>query len=213
MLPTLQRLLCVIFLSAAAAARPFDAGPMLLEPGPTGMTVVVYHATPVAPTLTYHPADRPDEKSTSARGERGTRHAFVLTGLAPDTRYQYRVTAGEWNSGPCTFHTPPADPEKYLMLAAGDLRTQPDRFREVAEAMRKHEPRALCWITTGDFPADGRDYRMWLRHFFIPGRELLSTIPIWPCIGNARAHAHQRRRTRSRQPLLRVVSLRRRPPH
>lgn len=188
----LARLLCAVaaLFSLSAAARPFDCGPMLLLPAPDSLSVVVHHATPVAATLLYHPEGRDAERSLIRHARASDHHLFNLSGLEPGTRYLYRITAGEVDSGTRAFRTLEADPRRYTLLAAGDLRTQPRQFRRVAEAMRRNEPHAAAWITTGDFPADGRNYCMWINEFFSPGRELLAGLPVWPCIGN-----HERTRT------------------
>ncbi len=178
------RTLLLLWVGLSAAARPFDCGPMLLEPAPDGMTVVVHDGAAPAPTLVFYPQDHPDRRGSVRHGEPSKHHFFVLTGLSPDTHYVYRVQAGDVDSGTRSFRTLPQDPERFRFLAFGDLRSQPQQFHMLSEAIVGHETDALFCVTTGDYPADGRKYQLWMDQFFTPGRDMLAFLPHWPCIGN-----------------------------
>ena len=183
-------------LACAASAATFDCGPMLLEPTPESISIMVHHESPVSATLSWR-LEGESTRHTLVRSA-SMHHLFALSDLQPDEMYAYRITGdGKLDTGDRRFHTPPQDASRYTLVAFGDLRSQPRQWRRVAEAVRTREPDALAIITTGDFPSDGQDYTQWVQQFFEPGRALLATIPLIPCIGN---HERTERRGGGRDP-------------
>ncbi len=168
--------------ASAEAAESFDCGPFLLQPGPTTMTIVIDHGSPVAVRLRWREeagGGKHSERQVAAR-----HHMFTLTDLRPDSDYRYRIDGDGFDSGERTFHTLPVAPREYRFLAVGDVRTHPDDWRRVAQRMHENEPEALFVVGTGDYPSDGRQYDQWITQFFDPGRDMLARLPIWPAIGN-----------------------------
>jgi len=166
------------------AAESYSCGPFLLDPGPDRMTVVIDHEKPVTATLTLSGADGGGKKVIE-HGEPARHHLFVLEGLEPGAEYRYEVKTGrKHGSGRRSFRTLPEDPEQYRLIALGDVRSQPHIWHKVAQRIFEEEQEALFIIGTGDYPADGRQYGQWIDQFFVPARDLLARMPIWPSIGN-----------------------------
>jgi hypothetical protein len=181
-----------------ASGAPYSCGPILLQPGPHRMVVVIDHEAPLDATLWYQPAgEKPGAgidraTATEIRQESPQRHhIFELTGLAAGTTYAYEISSRNGvTSGVHTFGTLPERPDRYRLVVMGDVRSQPEVWRRMASRILTHERSALFMIGTGDYPADGRDYSQWVEQFFAPGRELLAEMPLWPAIGN-----HERTRS------------------
>ncbi len=78
----------------------------------------------------------------------------ILTGLKPNTRYEYGV-AGQ-DAGKGSFKTAPSnsDPAPYQFVVYGDTRTRHDVHRNVMEAIAKLETPDFV-LHTGDLVADG----------------------------------------------------------
>lgn len=149
--------------------------------GPRG-TVVRLWALPAAAGT-----DDDDHRHRSGAGSDGS------VDLAEGVRY--RITSDGFDSGEHTFRTLPEAPSSYRFLALGDVRSNPQDWRAVADRVQQHEQDALFIVGTGDYPADGRQYDQWIEQFFDPARDLLARLPFWPAIGN-----HERTRQYVSQP-------------
>ena len=180
--PFLLLLLAQSAQSDEAEVSPLSCGPFLLQPGTHGMTIVVDHATPVATRLCYW-TEGGDELAIEHE-EPARHHVFTLEGLAANTAYSYEITGSDLSTGTHSFRTLPERPERYRVLAVGDVRTYPEAWARVSGRMFEDEPDALFAIGTGDYPADGRNYNLWIEQFFAPARPLLGHLPLWPAIGN-----------------------------
>jgi len=175
----------IAWMSSGLLAEPYSCGPFLLQPGTDQMTVVIDHVDPVSATLTYTRSDGTGKQQTVGHGEAVRHHIFPLTGLSPDTEYDYRITTGDVrDSGRRLFRTLPEKPDSFRIIAVGDTRSHPEDWRRVAERIYEEEQEALFIIGTGDYPSDGSKYGQWVEQFFVPGRDLLSRVPLWPSIGN-----------------------------
>lgn len=177
-------LLSLILAGVLHAAEPYSCGPFLLQPDTDRMTVVIDHEKPVTASLTYSRADGKGKKLIEH--EKPMRHhLFVLEGLEPDSEYRYEIKTGRKHaSGRRAFRTLPERPDEYRLIALGDVRSQPHIWHRVSQRIFENEKKALFIIGSGDYPADGRQYKQWIGQFFAPGRDLLGSMPIWPSIGN-----------------------------
>ncbi len=172
--------------AAQEAPQPYACGPFLLQPGTDVMTLVVDHVRPVAATLEWGAPGVPPQRVEHSGPER--HHIFELTGLAPNSAYNYRITTGDQlDSGPREFRTLPVAPDTYRLIAVGDVRSQPAVWGRVSRRIVEHESDALFMIGTGDYPSNGSKYPLWILQFFRPARDLLARIPLWPAIGNHEA--------------------------
>jgi 3',5'-cyclic AMP phosphodiesterase CpdA len=180
----LSALLFSLALADGLRAEPYACGPFLLQPSSEQMTVVIDHDKPVIAKLRYGRADG-DFTEAIEHASPARHHIFVLEGLEAGVEYRYEIRSGkEHNSEVRTFRTLPKAPDNYRLIALGDVRTQPQIWHRVSEAIYQREKEALFIIGTGDYPADGQQYQQWIDQFFAPGRNLLGHLPIWPAIGN-----------------------------
>ncbi|NKB66091.1 MAG: hypothetical protein GKR89_03435 [Candidatus Latescibacteria bacterium] len=178
-------LLALLAASPLMAAQPYSCGPFLLQPGPTQMTVVIDHETPVDATLTLRRADKSDKEQKLRHPEAQRHHIFPLEGLHPDTQYSYQIKSSRGlASATHYFRTLPEAPTRYRLIGLGDVRSRPEIWHQVSERIFADEQDALFIIGTGDYPADGSKYQQWIDQFFQPARNLLGRMPIWPAIGN-----------------------------
>ena len=162
----------------------YSCGPFLLQPGPRTMSIVVDHEFPLVCELHLRVQGRGNPKIIQHKAAK-RHHIFRLEKLEPDTLYHYELRTGkDVSSGKRSFRTLPLAPQRYKIVAMGDSRSQPEVWRKVAERIAALEKDALFLIGTGDYPNDGRRYQEWVQQFFIPGRALLASKPIWPTIGN-----------------------------
>ena len=117
-------------------------------------------------------------------------HKVKLSGLQPDTVYEYKLVAiaGEQTAtaGPYRLRTPPEQLAQWSFCAYGDTRTQADAHRRVTLAMKACLPRLI--LHTGDLVADGREMSDW--HSFFPIIRLFApSTPFYPCLGNHEQNA------------------------
>jgi 3',5'-cyclic AMP phosphodiesterase CpdA len=111
----------------------------------------------------------------------------TLTGLKPNTHYEYAVAGQE--SGKGSFKTAPAnnDPVPYQFLVYGDTRTRHDVHRRVMAAIGKLAAPDFV-LHTGDLVADGYDSSLWPVFFDIE-RDVLRHTAFFPSLGNHERNA------------------------
>jgi len=170
-------------MTSTLLAAPYSAGPLLLQPGSDRMTIVIDNASPVTATLSYRNLVS-DKTSSVKHNEPDQHHIFSLKGLEPGTAYQYEIKSGSFDSGMHQFRTLPLAPERYRILAVGDVRTQIEPWAQLSKQMFSDEQKALFILATGDYASDGRIYDQWVNQFFVPARAMLARFPIWPSIGS-----------------------------
>jgi len=113
---------------------------------------------------------------------------IVIKNLRPDTRYNYRLwvnnsrgmTGGEATA---SFETFPNKPERISFAIYGDTRSNPDRHRQVIDAIAR-EKNIRFVVHTGDLVGDGRKIDLWPVGFFAPTARLISSVPFFPVWGN-----------------------------
>ncbi len=157
-----------------------------------------------APYLQMLGADRVTIRWQSEEAERGvlhfgelsleeqeatTRHAVTLTGLEPNTRYQYRI--GEYQGHFTT--APPRGADVSLRLwIQGDpgyatqaaLKTRDAALAWMEKKRRPDRPLFDLWLTTGDNAYRSGTNAQFEKHLFAPYRELLANNAYWPTYGN-----------------------------
>ncbi|MCX7681143.1 MAG: metallophosphoesterase family protein [Anaerolineae bacterium] len=112
-----------------------------------------------------------------------TRHVLTLTGLAPYTRYHYRIESEGFSLGEeRMFHTA-AGPEQtaFRFVVFGDTRTQHDMHRRVVQGIVAQKPDFV--LHTGDLVEYGAEKGQWDIFFEIEG-ELMEQAPLFPVLGN-----------------------------
>lgn len=120
-------------------------------------------------------------------GEIGATHEVELTGLQPDTVYQYQVGAeGAW-SDIGTFRTgPDSDCESFKFAALGDNRPDADwlpqlKWNPILEETVASGPRFI--LHSGDIVKDGESLTQW-RDFLANSAPYMASVPLMPTIGN-----------------------------
>jgi hypothetical protein len=165
-------LLLIISLATAAAAQKIAGGPYVV--GVTSRTATVVWLVQSDEVTLRAPGAEP-RTSPSLRVEKTT-----LTGLKPNTRYEYDVSGQDAGKG--SFKTPPSGAGAYDFVVYGDTRTRPDVHRNVMNAMVKHGIPDFV-LHTGDLVADGNDSSLWPVFFDIE-KELLRQTSFFPSLGN-----------------------------
>ncbi len=171
----MKKLLCLVLGGAAtlAAADKIAGGPLVPQVTSNSATVVWIVQSDEA---TVQPAGgAAARKSPSLRVEKTT-----LTGLEPNTRYEYQV-AGQ-DAGKGSFKTPPTKAEPYNFVVYGDNRTRHDVHRRVMDTLVKHGIPDFV-LQTGDLVANGNDSSLWPIFFDIE-KELLRQTAFFPALGN-----------------------------
>lgn len=113
-------------------------------------------------------------------------HAVRLTGLAPDTTYEYQVDMaddGVWRPAEApTFQTAPGGQAAYRVVVYGDSRSVPEAHQQVVEAIDASDPDLILHV--GDLVYHGRTYDEWGPQFFSPAADVLAETPIVVAWGN-----------------------------
>lgn len=106
----------------------------------------------------------------------------TLTGLQPNTRYDYNIASGG-DEGKGWFKTAPSSSEvSYRFVVYGDNRTRPDVHTKVIGELLKHGTPDFV-VQTGDMVADGNDNSLWPEFFNIE-KDLLRQTAFFPALGN-----------------------------
>lgn len=118
-------------------------------------------------------------------------HRVNLTGLKPDSSYEYRVHFNDsldlWTDY-YTFHTAPDAGTPFRIAVYGDTRLDfsnsidAAKHSEVVKQMISHNPETV--IHVGDFALDGKCYDEWFPQFFSPIEPFIHYISFFTAIGN-----------------------------
>ncbi len=129
---------------------------------------------------------KPGQRNRKAEATESKRIQQVrLTGLEPETVYEYRVVVDDAKAGPYTFRTAVRRDTPFRFAAYGDNRTFPETHAKVVAGMAKHKPDFV--INTGDLVTHGDKYHHWGREYFAPLAPLHRSVPVFPCLGNHEA--------------------------
>jgi hypothetical protein len=167
-----------LFLLVLAGAATLVAGQKIVG-GPVAVNVTSNSATVVwvveSDQTTLRPAGAEARTAPSLHVEKTT-----LTGLQPNTKYEYDVGGQDGRKG--SFKTPPTGAAPFQFVVFGDTRSRHDVHRRVIEAMLKHGVPDLA-LNTGDLVANGNDSAMWPVFFDIE-KDLLRQTAYFPALGN-----------------------------
>jgi hypothetical protein len=168
----MKRLFLALLATAAlAAAQKIAGGPLTVNVTPRTATVVWVVQTDQA---VLQPVGGAPKSSPSLQVEK-----TLLTGLQPNTRYEYSVAGGAAKG---SFKTPPAGPGAYRFVVYGDTRTRHDVHRRVVEALLRNGTPDFV-LHTGDLVENGNDSSMWPVFFDIE-KDLLRQTAFFPSLGN-----------------------------
>jgi hypothetical protein len=112
----------------------------------------------------------------------------TLTGLQPNTKYDFDIASGA-EDGKGSFKTPPFGPTgSFRFVVYGDNRSRPEVHRKVMAELLKHGIPDFV-MQTGDMVANGEDNSQWAEFFDIE-RDLLTHAAFFPTLGNHEKNTH-----------------------
>jgi predicted phosphodiesterase len=111
-----------------------------------------------------------------------TLHRVALSGLDADAAYVYQASSGGAVSTPGSFTTAPSAGQPFRFAVYGDSRSDPATHAQVVRNIADSGPTLV--FHTGDLVGNGTDYSLWQTEFFAPARELLTSTPVVPVLGN-----------------------------
>jgi predicted phosphodiesterase len=124
--------------------------------------------------------ETPELEHERGDGRTGKRHAVMLSGLRPGSRYYYRVAGAQKTA---SFRTAPEEPDSgFTFAVVGDSGTGSKAQRAVADLLERMQPDLI--LHTGDvvYPkGDDADYDP---KFFAPYRRIVESVPVFPSLGN-----------------------------
>lgn len=194
--------IAALLLAAPASAQELHVGPYVQDARPGSAWILWETTSGDESVVEWGPTDALGESATgAAQASEGTAriHEVELSGLAPATRYHYRVRTGALASEVFHFTTPPArgSEASFRIVAVSDMQrdaAHPDVYRDVihrgilAIAGRDFAPlpdEAIAFVLVpGDLVDDGRLYPSWRDEFFDPGADLMAYVPFYPVLGN-----------------------------
>jgi hypothetical protein len=112
-----------------------------------------------------------------------TRHVLTLSGLSPDTAYQYAVAAGtasQSGSFTTSFDAAPAAPKAFSFAVVGDARAHAE-WATVARSVLAKKPRFM--IQTGDNNDANGSATNWADYYNV-ARDLFASVPVFAAEGN-----------------------------
>jgi hypothetical protein len=139
------------------------------------------------------------------------RNWLEVTGLQPDTRYEYEVDLDGGRIGGGTLRTWPERSDRLVFFVIGDYGTGSSRQYRVADAMwREFEKRSAgdnpvrFVVTVGDniysdvnlvyvSRNSGDQDSHWESKFFRPYQKLIAQVPFYPTLGNHDGNASESR--------------------
>ncbi|MBY0229723.1 MAG: metallophosphoesterase family protein, partial [Gemmataceae bacterium] len=168
----------------------FVVFPYLQFATPTSIVVMWETASPGTSVVRYGLAS-PAKAAEGAKD--ATMHEVALAGLEPGKPHVYQVETvtkeGKVRSPLLTFQTAVGPEEAWSFVLFGDTQRNPKVTHQVAKLAWDRRPNFVVHL--GDVVDAGADKRQWTGDLFGPARELLSRVPMYPCIGNhERNHAN-----------------------
>jgi hypothetical protein len=169
----------VCLVSAAAYGAEITIGPVLELPGKDTMTVV--WETDVKSTGSVICRDRSGAEIKAGSSGPDTYHAVTLSGLSPDTAYDYRVMVDGSAAHAASFTTLP-ERGPYRVIFMGDMRHNDGSTAELFSLMETLHPRFI--VLLGDFVGKADREEDWKKEIFDPGKTLFDHIPVFGVPGN-----------------------------
>jgi hypothetical protein len=143
--------------------------------------VVMWESLEAGPSrVEWGAGDEPDQAVESETPV--TIHEILVEGLAPDTRYAYRVVTGGLTSAKHHFRTAPLPGAPVRLTMWADTQAGPLVTSQVVQAMSTFAPHLT--LHAGDEINDGKLHELWQTGFFEPLRPLGHEVPFFVAIGN-----------------------------
>jgi hypothetical protein len=178
----------LVVLLPTALAHAFHHGPYLGNPTQDAMTVSWVTNEPSTSIVHYAPASDPASVSRVRRSSLVYVHHVRLTGLQPNTAYQYQVESRDlfgrrqFSSPMSTFRTAVSPGETFRFVLKAETHNPGFRGQEAfTPAILTFNPNVI--IDPGDHVDDGGDPDQWLEHYR-DGDQFLIHIPVIHAWGN-----------------------------
>lgn len=125
-------------------------------------------------------------------GGLGSLHSVTLTGLQPNTQYQYQVESGKQQSERYTFTTAPREGTAFSFLVFGDSQSYDYKVwgKTLQQAYAAH-PYAAFMVNVGDLVDVGQSETEW-QGWFEGAKGVLEQLPLVPVVGNHETYTSQR---------------------
>ena len=174
---------------AASPAPEFVVAPYLQYATPTSITVCWETTFPGQSEVRYGISTL---TQTVRANKEDTFHEIQLTGLEPARAYVYQVKTegplGKIESPLLTFQTAVGPEDAFSFVLIGDTQKNPKVTQKIATLAWQRRPNFVVHL--GDVVDNGPDKREWVNELLGPCKELISRVPLYPCIGNhERNHA------------------------
>ena len=141
--------------------------------------IIVWQIKDCSTSLLDFKAKDTDSKIISAQISNSI-FRVVLTNLIPNTEYSFRIAGSKNNYR--TFRTFSPERKNYSFAVLGDNRTQPDKFKKIADTVSKHN--VDFFLHTGDILTQGINLKEWYDEWFVPGYSMLQKAPVFIAWGN-----------------------------
>ena len=113
----------------------------------------------------------------------GKRHAVTLSALSPGSTYHYRVREDGGTSVTASFRTAPTgDDSRFTFAVIGDSGHGGKNQLAIAGLLERLEPDLI--LHTGDVIYPSGEDRHYDPRFFMPYREIIKGVPVFPVLGN-----------------------------
>jgi hypothetical protein len=189
--------LILVGLGAAVPAHAVDVmnkTPYLIYPGTVGQMEILWRLSATATSTIAWGTDTSCATDSSTSVEYGTdhQHAYTISGLAPATKYYYRVTTNDVPYSGSFLSAPTAGATQLKFLAYGDTRSSPAQHDLVAGAMRSAINADSAYQTftlfMGDYVYEGCTDAYWQFEWFSLSRAniraLTANLAYAGCMGN-----------------------------
>lgn len=175
----------------SAEKLEFLVAPLLQFGTLDSMTIVCETSRPATMEVQYALTQPLDQAART--NEPRLIHELTLSGLAPHTRYFYRVvcrgeSGEELTSKIYSFQTAPPADRPFAFAIIGDTQRNPEVTRKCAAGAFALRPNFL--LHCGDVVDDGFAKNQWLKDLFEPCAPLLAHVPVFPVIGNHEKDSH-----------------------
>jgi len=185
--PTIIFVHCMIFIPFLHAGIIIK-GPYLQNVTQNEITIMWESSGPSIGELVY---GKPGNLNmTLKEKQENTFHEITLTGLSPETTYQYKIISDVWLDNEQRLFSlktavPPNRP--FSFITYGDNKSGPFMHKKNSELMATKNIDFV--IHNGDLVERGYIYRQWELLFFTPAQSLLNKVPYYPLLGNHERHA------------------------
>jgi len=163
----------------AAAARALVKGPYLQNLSADGVTICWETDEPTNATVFYGKGG--SIGSSVSDGNLSRFHGLAVSGLEPNTTFDYQVLSNSTVSASSRFRTAPAGRAPFSFAVYGDCRTGHENHTDVIRVMRSTGP--SFYLCTGDLVDSGASVPDWQTFFGIIS-PFANDTPYWPSIGN-----------------------------